>query len=523
MSPNSKPTVLIVGAGTFGTSTAYHLSHQYKDPSRITIIDRWDPKAPLQDKQAAAIDTNRIIRTDYESSMYCDLANEAIHPWFWNIAVQGHFHKTGWVVLDKKGGDFGEKVRKTFVERGGDYTRDVDREELEKSEVLKGLCGGAEMGRGYFNPEAGWCDAERATMSFLKVALNNGVQRVTGEVSELLLSKSGVSGVRTKDGKTYTADKIVLAAGAWTSSLLSPIEDALDIPPKDSIETQITAVGRLSAYYTLSESETQNIIDSKMPIVVIGGLVDIIPPSQPNRTVKINDLRTEVVHTVTTKSGRRITAPTQNHQSAVPEKLRAESAQVMQKAMPHFTSTHTPSRWRICFDAVTPTEDWLLTAHPHPSLSNLTIATGGSFHSYKFLPVAGKYVAKVLRGESCGAEKDEAWKWKSGEELGMGGGLEFGRSGRGDAGGRREILGTDGVGDGVADLLLDGAGLLLGDISRLEGDHAAGVELEDGTTIGVEETAGVDTGDDAKLKQPRSDVMKLSERVTVLPAGSALW
>jgi sarcosine oxidase/L-pipecolate oxidase len=442
---NDEPTVLIVGAGTFGTSTAYHLSHQYKDPSRITIIDRWEPMAPLAEKQAAAIDTNRIIRTDYESPMYCNLANEAIHPWFWNMAVQGHFHKTGWTVLDKKEGDFGDKVRKTFLERGGDYTRDVNVDELTKYDVLKDLCGGAEMGKGYFNPEAGWCDAERATMSFLRVATDKGVKRVTCEVTELTLdtSQGRVTGVRTSSGEAYTADKIVLAMGAWTSALLSPIEDALQLPEQGCIESQITAVGRLSAYYTLSESETQSIMDSKMPVVVIGGQVDIIPPSQLKRTLKINDLQTEVVHSTTTRSGKKITVPPRMVQAHVPEGLKKESAEVMRKAMPHFTSTHTPSRWRICFDAVTPTEDWLLCRHPHESLDNVTIATGGSFHSYKFLPVAGKYVAKVLQGESCGEERDRAWKWKTEAERISGGGLEFGKSGSKRVGLRKELLLND--------------------------------------------------------------------------------
>lgn len=442
---NDEPTVLIVGAGTFGTSTAYHLSHQYKDPSRVTIIDRWEPMGPLAEKKAAAVDTNRIIRTDYESPMYCNLANEAIHPWFWNMAVQGHFHKTGWTVIDKKGGDFGDKVRQTFVERGGDYTRDINVDELKKYDVLKDLCGGDEMGKGYFNPEAGWCDAERATMSFLRVATDKGLKRVTGEVAELTLdtSQRRVTGVRTSSGQTYSADKIVLATGAWTSALLSPIEDFLQLPAQDCIERQITAVGRLSAYYTLSESETQSIMDSKMPVVVIGGQVDIIPPSQLKRTLKINDLQTEVVHSTTTRSGKTITVPPRMDQARVPEELKKDSAEVMRKAMPHFTSTHTPSRWRICFDAVTPTEDWILCQHPHASLDNLIIATGGSFHSYKFLPIAGKYVSKVLRGESCGGEKDRAWKWKTGAERMGGGGLEFGKSGRKLVGSRRELLPHD--------------------------------------------------------------------------------
>jgi sarcosine oxidase/L-pipecolate oxidase len=381
---DEEPTVLIIGAGTFGTSTAYHLGKQYKNPSRITLVDRWDNNAPLLKKHAAAIDTNRIIRTDYESHLYCNLANEAIHFWFWSIAVQGHFHKTGWVVLDKKNGGFGDAVRETFIERGGDYTRDVAPEELQNYEVTRGVQS-ERLGKGYFNPEAGWCDAEKATRSFTKVGLELGVQRVTGEVQELLLDakKSRIVGVQLRDGRNLTAEKIVLAAGAWTSALLSPIEDALKMPERERIERQITAVGRLSAYYTLDEKNTQAMIDSKLPVIVIGGEVDIIPPSQPNRTLKINDLKTEVVNTVTTPSGQRITVPSWREQDDVPEKLKRESAKVMHDAMPEWTSSRTPDRWRICYDAVTPTEDWLMCRHPHAKLSNLYVAVGGSFHSYK--------------------------------------------------------------------------------------------------------------------------------------------
>lgn len=425
-----EPTVLIVGAGTFGTSIAYHLSHQYKDPSRITIIDRWEPMAPLSEKQAAAVDTNRIIRTDYESPMYCDLANEAIHPWFWNMAVQGHFHKTGWAVLDKKDSDFGANVRKTFIERGGDYTRDVSVDELRKYDILRDLCGNAEMGKAYFNPEAGWCDAERATMSFLRVATNNGVNRVTGEVTSLTYSTTDgkLTGIRASTGQIYTADKIVLATGAWTSTLLSPLEDALHISEPDRIEQQITCVGRLSAYYTIPEQQVQAIIKSKMPVVVVGGQIDFIPPSIPNKTVKINDLKTEVLNYTTTPSGQRISAPLRGlDQSRIPPHLRIQSEQVISAALPHFTSHHTPARWRICFDAVTPSEDFLICVHPHPKLTNLVVATGGSFHSYKFLPIIGRYVAKVLSGEGCGEEKDRTWGWKGREERMRGGGLEFGR------------------------------------------------------------------------------------------------
>jgi sarcosine oxidase/L-pipecolate oxidase len=100
----------------------------------------------------------------------------------------------------------------------------------------------------------------------------------------------------------------------------------------------------LLAYYTFSEAETQSIIDSKMPVVVISGQVDIIPPRQPTRTLKINNLQPKVFQSIITRSETRITAPPQIDQASVPTDLARESAEVMRKAMPQFTSTHRLSQ-----------------------------------------------------------------------------------------------------------------------------------------------------------------------------------
>ncbi|KAH0430679.1 hypothetical protein CcaCcLH18_07594 [Colletotrichum camelliae] len=408
-----EPTVLIVGAGTFGTSTAYHLAKSYNDPSRITVIDRWSNSSPAQ-SPAAAIDVNRIIRTDYVSPLYCNLANEAIHPWFWDIELGHHFHKTGWVVIDEKNSEFATAVRRTFQLRGSDYTRAVDVSSVEDTwKIFQGI-DTADAGDAYFNPEAGWCNAAAATSSFMAAAAKKGVQRVTADVQELQLDADGsrVIGVRTADGNQITADKIVLATGAWTSKLLAPIEDFLNITADDRIERQLKAVGRMSAYYTLTPQETEMMCADNLPILVYKGWGIVTPPSSDNRTLKINDLRTEFINTKTTSSGQKISVPDLWDQNTVPNKLQKEMDRLLRATMPGFSSQRKPDRWRICWDATTPTGDWLLCRHPHAQLQNLHIAAGGNFSSYKFMPIVGRYICNVINGESNGLEKDEAWGWK---------------------------------------------------------------------------------------------------------------
>lgn len=379
-----EPTVLIIGAGTFGTSTAYHLAQTYRDPSKVTIIDRWAPDSKGE-KHAAAIDVNRIIRTDYESPLYCNLANEAIHSWFWMLELGEFFHKTGWVVLDEDESGYKANVKKTFEKRGSDYTKEVPVQELaERWSVLRGLETKGHR-TAYSNPEAGWCDAALATASFMKAAEERGVNRVTGEVTELLLDRERkrMIGARTANGQRYFADNIVLAVGAWTSHLFSPVEDALSIGEHDRIERQIQAVGRLSAYYTLTTEEAASMESTGLPILVYGQRGVLMPPSKQNRTLKVNDLRTEFVNTETTASGHKITKPSSRSQNIVPEKLKRKTEDLLSCLMPEFGRDRKPDRWRICWDAKTPTDDWLMCKHPHAKLDNVYLAVGGSFHSYK--------------------------------------------------------------------------------------------------------------------------------------------
>lgn len=430
--PHRESSLLIIGAGTFGTSLAVHASKACAGGSHITIIDRWSPDASVHDKNAAAVDINRIIRTDYASPLYSRLAHEAIHFWSWGMEYQGHFHKAGWVVFDGPEHDdsFRKHVQQTAEERGSNAVELVDLKEfINKHEILSGLSK-ERMGDSYRNPKAGWVNAANATKAYLRIAESRGVRRVTGEVEELLMHDdgTGLKGVRLHDGTTLEADRVVIAAGAWTSSLLSPLEDRLNIAHKDRIERQVTAVGRLSAYYKLSEGEVMEMMEAKLPIIVLGRELDIIPPFFHIPYLKVNDLKTEFTNTVTTGSGQQMTAPDIRHQKQVPSELVRRSEKIIKSNLPDWAQSRTPEHWRICYDAVTPTEDWVLSQHPDGRLKNMFVAVGGSFHSYKFLPVAGKYLLNVLNGRSNGEEMDQAWKWKDETELRQKSAKEFGQS-----------------------------------------------------------------------------------------------
>ncbi len=59
-------------------------------------------------------------------------------------------------------------------------------------------------------------------------------------------------------------------------------------------------------------------------------------------------------------------------------------------------------------DAITPTEDFIIC--PHPRCKNLFVASGGSSHGWKFLPVLGRYVVAMLDGK-LNPRMAERWAW----------------------------------------------------------------------------------------------------------------
>lgn len=93
--------ILIVGAGIFGTSTAYHLAENRSGLS-VTVVDR----TPFPPSHAASTDINKIIRQDYTSTFYMRLATEAMNAWAtWpELAGKGYFHRTGWLNISERGG-----------------------------------------------------------------------------------------------------------------------------------------------------------------------------------------------------------------------------------------------------------------------------------------------------------------------------------------------------------------------------------------------------------------------------------
>lgn len=217
MAPTNS-SYIIIGAGVFGVSTAYTLIQKYPNAS-VTLVDR--DAYDADSRVAASWDWNKVIRADYDDKIYCKLALEAQDIFKSDPLWQPHFHQTG--VYWNCRSDYAQ----TVITNHKDLGRNDDIIALPVTEARK-LYGGIFDNADYtgvkevlINRASGWAAAGDALRAVTKRCLELGVKYVTAEVANLEFDGRGsCTGVKTKSGEVLSATHVIVAAGAFTPTLL---------------------------------------------------------------------------------------------------------------------------------------------------------------------------------------------------------------------------------------------------------------------------------------------------------------
>ena len=200
------------------------------------------------------------------------LAKEAMEVWATWPLLKRFYHRSGWVAITETGSDLAERIRRNYREAGDrDPTRDMSFEEVR--EINGGLLKDIDLEgcrSAYWNGDAGWVEADKAVGAMLEEALGRGVTYLQGEVKGVVLKEGGkgAKGVRLGNGRVVEADRIVVATGAWTSMVMSGVEDELGIEEDERTEKQVKAAGVCVAHYQLDAEEKKKF--DNMPVVVFG-------------------------------------------------------------------------------------------------------------------------------------------------------------------------------------------------------------------------------------------------------------
>ncbi|KAH9856011.1 FAD dependent oxidoreductase [Lenzites betulinus] len=386
MTVSQDSAVLVVGAGCFGLSTAYHLLKRgYKN---VTVIDR-SPELPAPD--AASTDINKIVRSSYADIYYAQLARDAIAAWK-NAEEWGDtYHESGVYCPLQLGEAYTDKAYENDVVLGARVEHLSDPDAARNVFPPSISVAIPEHTRGYLNRDGGWAFASQGIRHLMEKVSSLGGKIVPGKaVAELLKEDTKTVGVRCEDGTIFEADLTVLAVGSWTASTF----------PEVSLQTQCLATGQTVAMLQLTPEEGDQYRDCPVFLNFATGFY-MFPPNEDN-IVKMAIHDGGYTQTLEdTKSGKPVSTPRTivshgREGLRIPkpalQKLRSELAQVYPElAKKPFVST------RLCWYTDSPDENWLIGYHPNDQ--NLVFATAGSGHAFKFLPVIGGLVADAIEGK----------------------------------------------------------------------------------------------------------------------------
>jgi sarcosine oxidase/L-pipecolate oxidase len=273
--------------------------------------------------------------------------------------------------------------------------------------------GGGSGDWGYVNNGSGWADAEGA-MCWLRneVESTGRVTFVHGQAVSLLRSPSTpdtITGALLKDGQKLSADLTILATGAWSGSLIDLCGRA-------------TATGQCLAYLEISDEEQARL--GKTPVLLNMSTGMFIIPPKDNifkiarhgygycNPVSISNPDSPITTEKITVSSPRTCVDDPAQQ--IPQEG-MDACRAALKEMVPWLADRPFSNTRLCWYTDTPNGDFLITHHP--DVMGVFLATGGSGHGFKFLPVIGDAIVDVLEGNDVQGEGEELqelkrkWAW----------------------------------------------------------------------------------------------------------------
>lgn len=441
-------SILIIGAGVFGLSTALALATRPEIPTTtsITIIDRSPDPGVFPARDASSIDTSRIIRADYADPAYAALAAEAQAIWRQqahpdDLGAQGRYTEAGLLLVgDAEDADTttitstndGQKTKK---KTGLDYVRasfanvqslhpaSPKITALPTRDAIRAAygTGGATGSWGYLNSLSGWADAD-ASMAWLhaRVRATHRVTFIHGHVTALLpttSSTSAVGGVRLASGATHTAALTILATGAWTPTLLPSLTTA----------GRAVATGQVLAYVPLTAAEQERLAHVPTLLNLTTGYFVITPSERVLKIARHAYGYLNPVRMLSALGGGQdeeevvVSAPLTHlssesgHRDLVPPQEQAALRKALREMIPWGGIAERPfSSTRLCWYTDTPDGDFIIDYHPEHS--GLFVATGGSGHGFKFLPVIGDKIVDCILGQ-CPDAFWGKWGFKKGAEV----------------------------------------------------------------------------------------------------------
>ncbi|KAJ3542727.1 hypothetical protein NM208_g3942 [Fusarium decemcellulare] len=401
MSPPKRfPTrVIIIGAGVFGLSTALALEKRYP-PTKVTVIDRLVP--PVADGES--VDTTRCIRADYDDPIYARLARIAQEKIEKDADLRQHLYKQGMTFVNDGEPTADTDIWKAQLALTKSWASPEQIVELPTRQAIyqrihgenaqpppvSGLEGGSKWNKAYSNLADGFIDARQGIQVYYDRCVKaSSIEFRCGSAIERIKVEDGrARGVVLENGDVIEADMVVVAAGAWSNKLVylgnraNPfaIEVAwFKVTPEEEARWKHMAI-------TTNYRTGLNVFPPYRGEIKVlrrsdgyKNTMTVLHPEDRTKTIDISYPRTLVSH------------PT----DMIPADAETSMRRDLKEIMPPLADRPF-ERTRLCWISRAPTHDFLVA--PHPRTSGIHLATGGSAHGWKFLPIIGDFIVDSMEG-----------------------------------------------------------------------------------------------------------------------------
>jgi len=390
--------ILIVGGGTWGSSTALHLAR--RGYSNITVLDPYNVPSPI----AAGNDINKIVEQtsgkfaggDDEAYVSHKLSAAATQGWLHDDVFMPYYHDTGYVLAASSPEALRYLNERELADDQSNYLPLKSPEEFQKTMPQGVLQGSFPKWEGWFKQSgAGWAHARKALGSAACEAERLGVHFVTGSpkgsVTKLLYKSGDIIGAETADGKEHIAHRTILCAGANAEQLFD-------------FKDQLRPTAWTLAHIKMAKEEVQAYKDLPVLFNIEKGF--FMEPDEDRHELKICDEHPGYCNWVTGSDGRRRSIPFAKHQ--IPKDSETRIRAFLEDCMPQLAKRPFVFA-RICWCADTPDRMFLIDYHPdHPSL---LLACGGSGHGYAYIPAIGGFIADRMEG-TLEERLAKAFRWR---------------------------------------------------------------------------------------------------------------
>lgn len=360
--PSKTSSIIIVGAGVFGLTTALEL--HARGYQNITIIDRY--LAPVPD--GSSTDISRIVRADYADPLYAKMASEAQE--LWRTKFKEFYNRCGYIALSETPNHaYISKAKATLSNLGLPFDNLVSDSDFKAAYPALEASAGSFVGlTGYKNDAGAWADAASSIRELATQCSLAGIAFVTGARGTVIsLRKSGkrVTGVNVALGGPIPASTVIVAAGAWTCSLI------------DLKHYSISTCQPLG-FVQLTPTEAAEIADAPVIVNMTTGWFSF-PPDPVTNLLKVARHGFGYMNQVEAEDGGIVSAPMRDSNGAAKPYLPADADHALREGLRRFFPKLADRPWqntRLCWYTDTPNGDFIVDYHPE--FEGLFVATGGS-------------------------------------------------------------------------------------------------------------------------------------------------